>query len=282
MGRNSAFILACLVLLSACASREADPYNRAVEDYCMGRLSESIESYKQAIVLNPSDPQPKFNLAVIYQDQGKLDEAERLYKKIIERNPDFAPAWSNLASIQEKRGQADEAEKSHRRALEADLDGCAAASQFGYFLLRAQRRDEAAALFGHCIEKDSRCANAWFGLGLIAEAEGDLRTALRSYDKALIYNPSDVEACRRSADIMISQGERGRAVGLLQKAAGLDPASGDINLLLGKLLLEEGKLKDAEKALELARKTGAPPAECDRELCIVYGKLREEAAAKTR
>src|SRR5208337_2600600 len=113
----------------------------------MGRLSESVESYKQAIILNPSDPQPKFNLAVIYQDQEKLEEAERLYRTIVVRNPGFAPAWSNLASIQEKRGQTDEAEKSHRRALEADRDGCAAASQFGYFLLRADRRDEAGAVF---------------------------------------------------------------------------------------------------------------------------------------
>jgi len=282
MGRNSAFILACLVFLSACASGVAGPYNRAVEDYWMGHLSESVESYKQAIILNPSDPQPKFNLGVIYQDQEKLEEAERLYRTIVEHDPGFAPAWSNLASIQEKRGQADEAEKSHRCAMEADRGGCAAASQFGYFLLRAQRRDEAAAVFENSIKKDSRCANAWFGLALIAEAKGDHRTALRSYDKALIYNPSDLEAYLRSAKIMISRGERGRAVGLLQKAASLEPARGDINLLLGRLLREEGKLKDAEKALELARKTGAPLAECDRELSIVYGKLCEEAAAKTR
>jgi Tfp pilus assembly protein PilF len=248
----------------------------------MGRVSESVESYKQAIILNPSEPQPKFNLAVIYQDQGKLEEAERLYRSIVEHNPGFAPAWSNLASIQEKLGQADEAEKSHRRAMEADRDGCAAASQFGYFLLRVQRGDEAEAVFEHSIRKDSRCANAWFGLGLLAEAKGDRRTALRSYDKASIYNPSDLEACVRSAKIMISQGEKDRAVGLLQKAASLDPARGDINLLLGELLLEEGKLKDAEKALELAAKTGAPSAECDRELSIVYGKLCEEAAAKSR
>ncbi len=282
MGSNSAFILACLIFLSACASGGADPYNRAVENYCMGHINESVESYKQAIILNPSDPQPKFNLAVIYQDQEKLDEAESLYKTIVEHDPGFAPAWSNLASIQEKRGQANEAEKSHRRALEADPDGCAPASQFGYFLLRAQRMDEAAAVFEHSIRKDPRCANSWFGLGLVAEAKGDQRTALRSYDNALIYNSSDLEAYVRSAKIMVSMGERGRAVGLLQKAASLDPARGDINLLLGKLLLEEGKLKEAENVIELARKTGAPSAECDRELSIVYGKLCEEAAGKTR
>ncbi|MFZ0928362.1 MAG: tetratricopeptide repeat protein [Syntrophobacteraceae bacterium] len=282
MGSNSVFILACLFFLSACASGGSDPYNRAVENYCMGHLSESVESYRQAIILKPSDPQPKFNLAVIYQDQGKLEEAEKLYKTILEHDPRFAPAWSNLASIQEKRGQADEAEKSHRRALEVDRDGCAAASQFGYFLLRAHRVDEAAAVFEHSIEKNPRCANTWFGLGLIAEAKGDQRTALRSYDKALIYNSSDLEAYVRSAKIMISRGERGPAIGLLQKAANLDPARGDINLLLGELLLEDGKLKEAENAFELARKTGAPLAECDRELSIVYGKLCEEAACKTK
>lgn len=279
MGKTSVFILAFMIFLSACASGGSDPYNRAVEHYSMGRISESVEAYRQAIVLKPSDPRPKFNLAVIYQDEGKLEEAERLYREIAEQNTGFAPAWSNLAAIQEKRGQADEAEKSHRRALEADRDGCAAACQFGYFLLRADRRDEAGAVFEQSINKAPRCANAWFGLGLLAEGKGDHRTALRNYDRTLTYNPSDLEACLRSANIMICRGDMVHAVDMLQKAASLDPARGDINFLLGKLLCEAGRLKDAEKALVLARNTGAPPAECDRELSVVYGKLCEEAAA---
>ncbi|MGA2402481.1 MAG: tetratricopeptide repeat protein, partial [Syntrophobacteraceae bacterium] len=131
MGKNSGYILAFLICLSACASGGGDPYNRAVEQYSIGHVAESVEAYRQSIILNPSDPLPQFNLAVIYQDQGKLDQAEKLYMAIIERNKDFAPAWSNLASIQEKRGQSDEAEKSHRRAMLADRDGCAAACQFG-------------------------------------------------------------------------------------------------------------------------------------------------------
>ena len=161
----------------------------------------------------------------------------------------------------------------------ADPNGCVAASQFGYFLLRAQRVDEAGTIFEQSIKENPRCANAWFGIDLIAEEKGDQRLALRSYDRALIFNPFDLQACLRSAGIRISRGERAAAEELLQKAASLDPARGDIQLRLGTLLREEGKLKDAEKTLEQAKTAGAPPAECDLELSLVYGELCEEAAA---
>ncbi|HYA40990.1 MAG TPA: tetratricopeptide repeat protein [Syntrophobacteraceae bacterium] len=282
MGKDSALIFICLTIISACASTAGGPYNRAVENYSAGRIGDSIDAYRQAIIIDPSDLQAKFNLAVIYQDQGKSEEAESLYRTILNRNPGFAPAWSNLASVEEKHGLLTEAENHHRRAVLADRDGCAASSQFGYFLLRAQRSDEAAQVFEQSTKADPPCANAWFGLAEIARAKGDYPAALKSYDKALIYNPSDLEARRRSADILISLGDRGRAAELLLKAASLNPDRGDINLQLGILLREQGRLKDAEKALEAAKKAGAPQAECDRELSILYGKLSEEAAGKAR
>ena len=88
-----------------------------------GHLSQSVKTYEQAVILDPSNPKPKFNLAVIYQDQGRLEEAEKLYGAIVDKDPGVAPAWSNLASIQENRGHTDEAEKSHRRAMLADPNG---------------------------------------------------------------------------------------------------------------------------------------------------------------
>ena len=99
------------------------------------------------VSVNPPDPRPRFNLAVIYQDQGRFDEAETLYKSILEQHPGYASAWSNLASIQEARGRRPEAEQSYRRAVDAERDNAWTAAQFGYFLLRAERRDEAAAMF---------------------------------------------------------------------------------------------------------------------------------------
>lgn len=281
MGKNRGIVLlAVLLLFSGCATSGGDPYKRGVEKYGKGRIDEAIREYKEAALAHPGDPRPTFNLAVIYQDRGRLDEAETLYRAIVGQYPHHAPAWSNLASVQERLGRIGEAESSYRRAIESDRDDVWTVSQFGFFLLRAGRQAEAVAAFEDAIRINVRCSNAWYGLGTVAEQKGDQRAALQNYDKALMYNPADLEAYLHSVDIRLARSERGAAIGLLRKASDLAQQRGDISLLLGRLLREEGKLKDAEKALEQAGKNGAPAAECERELSIVYGRLSEEAAAR--
>ncbi|MDR3570308.1 MAG: tetratricopeptide repeat protein [Syntrophobacteraceae bacterium] len=286
MARNSALLVVCLLVLSACASGSEGPYNRGVEQYGIGHVGRCVKDYRQAIAQRPDDPRPKFNLAVIYQDEGKLREAENLYEELVARAPGFSPAWSNLASIMEKRGLVDRAERMHRRAMKAD-GGCAEGCQYGFFLLRQGRKVEAEKVFKKSVGRDPRCANGWFGLGLIAEGNGDIRAALRNYDRDSIYNPSDVEAYLRSSNILISMGDTARAAGLLEKAAGENRAGGDVDhgdieLRLGILFLGNGELKKAEKALELAKKNGAPPGQCDRELHSVYRKLSARSAGEAR
>jgi Tfp pilus assembly protein PilF len=211
MAKNSVLILVFLLGLCACASGPETTYNQGVEQYAMGHVESCIKEYRQAIVLHPEDPRPKFNLAVIYQDQGRLEEAENLYREITRQDPGFSAAWSNLAAIAEKRGGISEAQKLHLRAMQADGGSCALASQFGFFLLRQGQSIQAGKVFEKSVQKEPRCANSWFGLGLLAEAKGDLPAALRDYDKDSIYNPDDVEAYLRSADILISRGDTQRA-----------------------------------------------------------------------
>ncbi len=281
MAKSSSLIfLAACLLLAGCAS-SGGPYERAVEQYGRGHIDESVSQYRQAARETPLDPRPKFNLAVIYQDEGRLDEAEKLYRQILEKHSDYSPAWANIASIQERRGRAVEAEKSYRRALEADRDNPWTASQFGFFLLRAGRLDEAGPVFEQALKRGAKCSNAWFGLGEIAEKKGDSRAALKNYGRALLYNPSDIEACVRSAQLRADTGDRDSAIGLLQRAVKIDSRRGDVHFRLGRLLSEQGRWKEAERAFEQAAKNGVPKADCDRELSVVYAKLAEEAAGKS-
>ncbi len=82
MGRNSAFILAFLIFLSACASEGRDPYNKAVEQYSMGHLGESVETYKQAIILNPSDPRAEIQPGRNLPGPGKTGGSRKALQRI--------------------------------------------------------------------------------------------------------------------------------------------------------------------------------------------------------
>jgi len=246
--------------LCSCPWRGAPPEGRtptvSLSKTTAGGVSPSDKRFPgEAIRANPDDPKPKFNMAVIFQDQGRVEEAEAIYRAILDRNPGYAPAWSNLASVQEKRGQADAAEKSYRRALEVDRDNPWAASQFGYFYFRAGKLDEARALFEESLRRNPRCSNAWFGLAEIAEKRGDAAAAIKDYDKAILFNPSDLPAYLRAADLRIARGEREAAIGLLRRAS-RSIRAGRYPFFAWSPLREAGKWKEAEKAFDEAKDTG--------------------------
>jgi len=79
-------------------------------------------------------------------------------------------------------------------------------------------------------------------------------------------------------DILIVEGKRARAIKLLRSASTLDPNRWETFLQLGRLLGQEGKWKESEKAVEQALDLGAPKAECYRELGGIYRQLTEEAS----
>lgn len=209
-----------------------------------------------------------------------MDEAGKIYRELVERHPDYAAAWVNLASIREQAGDHEEAERLFRRGVEATRDDSAPLSQYGFFLLRRDRPAEAAEVFREALKRDASCANACFGLGEIAEKSGERAEALRWYERAARYNPTDFEARLRAARIAASLGDRPGAIAHMQAAVALKPDRGDAFLVLGQLLREDGQMKDAERAVEEAAKHGAPEAECNRELAVIYRNLADEAERK--
>jgi tetratricopeptide (TPR) repeat protein len=269
-------LMLCLIV-SACASTTVSHYNLGVENYTRGKLPEAIAEYKEAARLNPQDPRPVFNLAVIYQDQGRDKEAAELYESILRQHPAYAQAMVNLASIQESGGNNGKAEELLKRSLEMDRDTCSPPSQYGFFLLRANREEDAEAAFKEALRRDATCANAYFGLGSIASRAGDNKLALSQFQEVIHYNPSDLSAHLKAAELLIDQGKRSEAIALLKKAAAIDSRRAETFMLLGRLLSREQAWKDAEQAVEKALSLGAPPRDCYLELSRIYQKLAEEA-----
>jgi tetratricopeptide (TPR) repeat protein len=251
-------------------------YNLGVDYQDRGRFLEAAREYRRAVELNPHDPAPRFNLGVLYQDHEKPAEAKREYQTLLEKHPDYSPAWVNLAAIQEQEGDLLAAEGSLDNALAADRDNPFPVSQKGFFLLRRARLPEARSAFEEALKRDPKWANAHFGLGRIAEEQGDRTKALGLYLTALDHNPMDLEAHLKAAGLLIPRGQADEAVQHLRRAAELGPTRGETFFLLGALLREKGMWKAAEEAFQRALHLRANPAQCHLELSRIYERLAME------
>ncbi|MDH3762011.1 MAG: tetratricopeptide repeat protein [Gammaproteobacteria bacterium] len=72
----------------------------------------AITLYQSLIVDNPTLPEPRNNLAMIYLEQGDYDRASQLLVEAINTHPSYATAYQNLSQIY--KGIASEA---YRRAV---------------------------------------------------------------------------------------------------------------------------------------------------------------------
>ncbi|HPI21342.1 MAG TPA: tetratricopeptide repeat protein, partial [Candidatus Kapabacteria bacterium] len=62
-------------------------YNKAVFLAQMNKTEQAIQSYKNAIEINPYYTKSYFSLALIYESKGKKNEAIDCYKKFIQYSP---------------------------------------------------------------------------------------------------------------------------------------------------------------------------------------------------
>jgi tetratricopeptide (TPR) repeat protein len=271
-------ILTVLMVFSGCAAtpRPLAHYQSGIDYHAKGQWGEAIREYQRAINLDPADPDPRFNLGVLYQDRGNLKEAKEQYQAILDRHRDYAPAWMNLASLQELEGDMQAAEASYARAQQADPISSAPASQMGFFLLRRQRPDDAAAAFNEALRRDPHSANGHYGLGSIAEARGDYQLALKHFVQAVQSNPRDLQAYLKVGELSGRLGLRDDAIRYLRRAALLDPVRGETYFELGLLLRDAQRWKAAEQAFREALAQGARPAECHQELSRIYERLAVE------
>jgi tetratricopeptide (TPR) repeat protein len=107
--------------------------------YRYGRISEAIQEYKTALMLNPDDPHIYDNLALAYEagghlagaynsfgmaysKKGQLDKAIRGFQMALRLNPNYAEAHYNLGEAYKQKGLINEAIQEFQMALKINPD----------------------------------------------------------------------------------------------------------------------------------------------------------------
>ena len=84
------------------------------------RYHEAVDSYQQALRLNPQSAVLLNKTGIALHQLSKLDDAKKFYERATKADKDYAFAWNNLGTVHYREGRYGRAERSYRRALVLD------------------------------------------------------------------------------------------------------------------------------------------------------------------
>ena len=67
--------------------------------YKNGQLEEAVTAQERAAKLDPTHPETRYHLGVIYEAQGRREAARDEYRAALQRDPRFAPARAALIRL---------------------------------------------------------------------------------------------------------------------------------------------------------------------------------------
>ena len=146
---------------------------------------ESIQHYRQALLLRPDWNECKNNLGVVFLQLERWEEAERLFEELVAiphyRTPGHA--YNNLGWAQLQQGDAREALANFEMATYLQPDLCLAYNNKGLALVELERLREASESFETAIRRCRSYAEPRFRLARIHQVEGRYREARALFEE---------------------------------------------------------------------------------------------------
>ena len=197
-------------------------YRRAVEASGRGRVSESIQRYRELLALDPNHVAARNNLSALLETTGDPGEALEQLTAALRTAPDDVNLLISRGAIHGRLKQYAEAEADLRRALR----------------LAPQQ------------------VQAHLTLGLVLWRKGVAGQAADSLRRAILLEPQNTAAHYYLGEALNQGGDLKGARVALEQAIELGPPSGKTFRLLGRVLDRMGKVEDAREMYRRAREAG--------------------------
>ncbi|MDF7670708.1 tetratricopeptide repeat protein [Orbaceae bacterium ESL0721] len=185
-------ILACLILLSACQSKnQFDPEAAALArtELGLGYLAHADESeeniklahynLKRAAEYSPNNPKIMLAMAMFDQHVGEYKEAEMIYKRIILTSQNDGLYHLHFGVFLCARERYSEAEREFEQTILLDRHQwkADALEQYGYCAIQNGKTETADSLFEQLFKYDAKRRDMVLKTAQIYEQRGDSRIA---------------------------------------------------------------------------------------------------------
>jgi tetratricopeptide (TPR) repeat protein len=263
--------------------------NEAEQAFNDGKLLQSINSYEQAILVDPNNRANYVNLARVQNFAGMYADAQKNAELALVGNDDYGLAHAVRAKALDEQGNYLEAEATIRRALEiepnnplfnayyaeilidkgdyGDLESAIASSRKavelgpnmlethnarGYVLLNTGNCEEAIQEFKAALAINSKISDTHLNLGLCYRSIGDYANAIQAFLDANALNPNDDIPDLEMSRTYAQIGEYGKAIQSAEQALKDAPQNPHRYGNLGIMYYKNGQYDQAVNFLALA------------------------------
>lgn len=184
------------------AAQTNQAYQDAVKLQQDNKLDEAEAKYKEALGLAPNEATIWYGLGTLYQTKNNIDEAIRAYEKASVLNPQ-EPSYKQYLQAMRQAKAAPLLESAFKKQTTADAKGA-------YDLAGAIADYEAALRL-------SDDATTHLNLGTAYQGNNNLSKALENYKKALLMDPTQIDAYYYSGTLYEAMKQPGLAAGEYKK-----------------------------------------------------------------
>lgn len=278
--------------------------------------TEAIEELNAAASLNPNNVPVTLLLARAYLARKDIQSAGRTLEAAVARGIQSGQIYAALADLYELSGHIENAIPVMRLAIETDPKSEFYRFRYGMLLtdtkapaaavIRLQEAlalfprssrlwfalgiahfsnhsgDEASKAFQRSLELDAKFAPALAYLGMMQAEQGQYRSALAIYERALAVDEKLAIVHYLSADALIkdASADFAGAEKHLVRAIALDQTFAPAQLALGKLYQRSERLADAARQFEYVIKLEPNLAEAHYQLGRIYTRLKRANEAQ--
>lgn len=217
----------------------------AMEYENLNDYNSAIAILQDAIKYNPSNEGAIYEIAYCYDQSGEYEKAIKCYSDFIDENPYSFTAWYNLGNAYSKVEKWEKAIWAYDYCIIINEEFSPAYFNLGNAYLSLDKFQLSIDNFEKCMKLDGEDGLALCYIGECHEQLGNYELAKHYYHRSIEFVPDLPEAWLGLGIVSDLEGNTLEGIMLINKAISLDPANGSFYHVLAGAY---EKIEDAENA----------------------------------